>query len=179
MPTEPPPPSAAQPDIPLRKPVIEDGAALWALAAETGVLDVNSPYAYLLWCRDFSATSVVAEDVGVIGFVTGYRRPDAPDTLVVWQVAVSASHRGLGLAGRMLDHLVAPTPDHPHPPLVLETTITDDNAASRKLFTSFAERHGAGVERSTLFGRSVFPPSGPDDPVHEPEVLHRIGPLIP
>ena len=64
-----------------RAPTVTDGPRLWRLAADSGTLDVNSQYSYLLWCRDFSATSVVgcAGD-SVITFVTGYVRPDAPDT---------------------------------------------------------------------------------------------------
>lgn len=31
---------------------------MWAIAAASRVLDVNSRYAYVLWCRDFAATSI-------------------------------------------------------------------------------------------------------------------------
>jgi L-2,4-diaminobutyric acid acetyltransferase len=54
----------------------------------------------------------------------------------------------------------------------LETTVTPGNTASERLFASFAARHGAPVEREVLFGTEQFP-DGP----HDPEVLHRIGPL--
>src|SRR5690606_40282301 len=73
-------------DITITRPQVSDGVACWRLAEATGVLDVNSRYAYLLWCRDFAATSVVARrDDDVVGFVTGFRRPDEPSTLVVWR----------------------------------------------------------------------------------------------
>lgn len=143
------------------------GPALHALAAGTGVLDVNSRYAYALWGRDFAATSLVAR-LGdrPVGFVIGYRRPEQPDVLFVWQVAVGASARGHGVAGRLLDDLVARVrPAH------LETTITADNAASIALFTAFARRHRAAVDRTALFGSAEL---GDD---HEPEFLYRIGPL--
>ncbi len=176
-----PPESTASDATPVvfRPPRIDDGAAMWQLTAETGVLDVNSSYAYLLWCRDFAATSVVAIRDGVVGFVTGYRRPDAPETLMVWQVAVASHARGMGVAGGMLDHLVARESTGAEPYLALETTISDDNAASRALFGAFAERHGATVERTVLFDHDVFP-IGTDGAVtdHEPEVLHRIEPLL-
>src|SRR5918992_4737152 len=88
------------------RPEVSDGVACWRLAAATGVLDVNSRYAYLLWCRDFAATSVVARhDGSVVGFVTGFRRPEEPSTLVVWQVGVDAAVRGQGVAAAMLDAL--------------------------------------------------------------------------
>lgn len=147
-----------------------DGPALWQMAVDSATLDVNSPYAYLLWCRDFAATSVVAEVGGEPGgFVSGYRRPDQPETLMVWQVAVNAAHRGAGLAGRMLDHLasaqVAQGVTH------LETSITPDNEASRRLFGAFARRWDAPLACSELFGADLFPES------HLAEELFRIGPL--
>jgi L-2,4-diaminobutyric acid acetyltransferase len=121
-----------------------------------------------LWCRDFANTSVVARAGDhVVGFVTGYRRPDHPEVLVVWQVAVDAGARGRGVAGRLLDELVARVPRI----TVLETTITHDNAASQALFGAFAERHGATIDRTELFGSDVL---GAE---HEPEFLHRISPI--
>src|ERR1700743_1213544 len=76
-------------------PRVEDGGALWRIARDSGVLDLNSSYSYLLWCRAFAATWAVARaDAGApIGFVTGYVRPQAPEVLVVWQVAVDRQYR--------------------------------------------------------------------------------------
>lgn len=155
----------------LGTPTVEDGAAIWRIARDSGVLDLNSSYSYLLWCRDFAATSLVARDSGgrPVGFVTGYVRPDRPGTLVVWQVAVDQAHRGRGLATRMLDGLAERLDAlgvHR-----METTITPGNKASSRLFASFGRRHGAGVEREVLFAGELFPDG------HEPEVLYRIGPL--
>ncbi|MFB0833562.1 diaminobutyrate acetyltransferase [Arthrobacter halodurans] len=148
-------------------PETSDGAALWRLARDTRVLDLNSSYSYLLWCRDFADTSLVARiDGDVAGFVTGYIRPAEPGTLMVWQVGVDAAHRGRGLAAAMLDDLA-----HRAAADRVETTITADNPASQRLFTRFAERHGAGCERRPLFTRDLYP----DD--HDTEYLYRIGPL--
>ncbi|MEU5085665.1 diaminobutyrate acetyltransferase [Streptomyces sp. NPDC021356] len=159
--------------VSIERPAVADGAALWRLAKDSGTLDVNSSYSYLLWCRDFAATSAVARDADgeAVGFVTGYVRPDRPGTLLVWQVAVDARHRGRGLAARLLDALTARVATESGLTTV-ETTITPGNTASERLFASFAERHGARVEREVLFGTAEFP-DGP----HDPEVLHRIGPL--
>ncbi|WMY79249.1 diaminobutyrate acetyltransferase [Citricoccus sp. I39-566] len=151
----------------LRPPTIEDGAALWQMTKDSKVLDVNSSYYYLLWCRDFADTSVIAEiDGRPAGFVTGYLRPDAPTTLMVWQVAVTEAARGYGLASRMLDELAARTSAQ-----ALETTITEDNAASQRLFASFAERCGAGHEITPLITAEMYPDG------HDTEFLHRIAPL--
>ncbi|KUJ68866.1 hypothetical protein ACZ90_15860 [Streptomyces albus subsp. albus] len=157
----------------LDSPRVEDGAAIWRIARDSRVLDLNSSYSYLLWCRDFAATSVVARGARgeAVGFVTGYIRPERPHTLVVWQVAVDHPQRGRGLAAALLDGLAARVVESTGVQGV-ETTITPDNTASHRLFTSFAERHGADVEREVLFHGSLFP-----DGAHQPEVLYRIGPL--
>ncbi|MES4907368.1 MULTISPECIES: diaminobutyrate acetyltransferase [unclassified Streptomyces] len=157
----------------LEAPRVEDGAAIWRIARDSGTLDLNSSYSYLLWCRDFAATSVVARDTHgePVGFVTGYIRPQRLRTLVVWQVAVDQAWRGRGLAAALLDGLTARVAEQSDIHRI-ETTITPDNTASNRLFTSFAERHGAPVEREVLFDGGLFPDGG-----HEPEVLYRIGPL--
>ncbi|MFJ4919068.1 diaminobutyrate acetyltransferase [Streptomyces sp. NPDC088725] len=157
-------------------PRVEDGAAIWRIARDSEVLDLNSSYSYLLWCRDFAATSVVARDEGgdPIAFVTGYIRPERPEALVVWQVAVDRDQRGRGLAGTLLDELTARV-TRELGVTAIETTVTPDNIASDRTFTAFAARHGASLEREVLFDGSLFPGDGG----HEPEVLYRIGPLAP
>ncbi|NGO12686.1 diaminobutyrate acetyltransferase [Streptomyces sp. HC44] len=155
------------------RPEVVDGAALWRIAKDSRTLDLNSSYSYLLWCRDFAGTSAVARDTegNPVGFVTGYVRPELPRTLLVWQVAVDAAYRGRGLAAALLDGLTARVA-HDQALDAIETTITPGNTASERLFTSYAARHGASVEREVLFDTAHFP-DGP----HDPEVLYRIGPL--
>ncbi len=156
----------------MESPRLEDGAAIWRMARDSGVLDLNSSYSYLLWCRDFAATSLVARggDGEPVAFVTGYLRPDRPGTLVVWQVAVDHGHRGRGLAAALLDTLTDRLADRGV--RTVEATVTPDNTASDRLFTSFAERRGAALEREVLFDGRLFP-----EGTHEPEVLYRIGPV--
>ncbi|WP_028661644.1 diaminobutyrate acetyltransferase [Saccharomonospora saliphila] len=156
----------------IEKPAKGDGAALWRIARDSGKLDLNSSYAYLLWCLDFADTSVVARvDGEVVGFVMGYRRPARTDTALVWQVAVDSSQRGRGLAGTLLDALYGRLVDEGV--RYLDTTITPDNEASIRLFESFATRWGAELQRSELFADGDFPDA------HEREDLFRIGPLSP
>lgn len=156
--------------IDCRPPKLSDGAAMWRLTRDTGVLDLNSSYQYLLWCRDFSSTSVVAvsQDEQLLGFITGFMRPDDPETLMIWQVGVDEAARGHGLASRMLDYLVDTTSAQN-----LETTVTDDNAASNRLFASLADRHDAVHDITPLFTPEMYPDG------HDTEYLHRIGPLVP
>jgi len=165
--------TAAQADLQIDRPSVADGAALWRIARDSKALDLNSSYSYLLWCRDFAGTSAVARDERgePVGFVTGYVRPDRPHTLLVWQVAVDGAYRGRGIAAALLDGLAARA-GREYGVTRVETTITPGNTASERLFGSFAERHGAALEREVLFPTSLFP-DGP----HDPEVLYRIGPL--
>ncbi|WP_191877084.1 diaminobutyrate acetyltransferase [Streptomyces filipinensis] len=165
--------TAAPADLLIDRPAMTDGAALWRLAKDSKTLDLNSSYSYLLWCRDFAGTSAVARgtDGEPVGFVTGYVRPEHPRTLLVWQVAVDSAYRGHGIAARLLDGLTARLATE-RGITGVETTITPGNTASERLFTSFAARHGAHLEREVLFAAELFP-DGP----HDPEVLYRIGPL--
>lgn len=154
---------------------IGDGGQLWRIARDSGALDLNTPYSYLLWCRDFAATSAAARaraDHGpgpVVGFATGYLRPQAPDTLFVWQIAVDAGQRGRGVAAGMLRHLAQRLV--PAGVTFVEATVTPDNEPSARLFAAFAREMGAGLARRDLFGSERFPTP------HQPEALLRIGPL--
>jgi L-2,4-diaminobutyric acid acetyltransferase len=154
-------------DAKFRKPTLNDGQSLWRMARNSQVLDLNSSYSYLLWCRDFAATSIVATvDGEPAGFITGYMRPAEPGTLMVWQVAVDEAFRGRKLAASMLDRLALQVDASR-----VETTITADNEASIRLFAGFASRHSAALERQPLFTRDLYPDG------HDTEFLYRIGPL--
>ncbi|MGA8114050.1 MAG: diaminobutyrate acetyltransferase [Actinocatenispora sp.] len=164
--------SANDGEVIFRAPELSDGARLWRMASDSGTLDANTPYSYLLWCRDFAATSVVGCSGGsVITFITGYLRPEAPDTLFVWQVAVDAAHQRRGLARRSLDALVERVAQH-HDVAYVEATVTPDNVPSARLFSGFARDKGAALTTNSLFSSEQF--HGGD---HDEEVLYRIGPL--
>lgn len=162
-----------KPPVRISAPTLPDGAAMWRIARESQVLDLNSSYAYLLFCRDFAATSRVAVvDGEVAGFVLGYRRPDRADCLFVWQIAVDARHRGRRISSHLLDDLVLGSAADGAPVRSVETTITADNTASQALFASFARRWGARIATSDLMSADHFPDGG-----HAAEPLYRIGPL--
>jgi L-2,4-diaminobutyric acid acetyltransferase len=159
----------------LRQPVVTDAVAMHRLVAETGVLDLNSTYAYLLLASDFSATSIVADRDGELcGMITAYHPPDRPEVLFVWQVAVAQQRRGTGLAAAMLDAIVHRVRDarHGHP-VTVEATVAPTNASSRALFGSFARRHGVPLTERPHFSRIHLDPDG----VHEDEPMLRIGPI--
>lgn len=155
----------------LRSPCSEDGPAVTALIAACPPLDTNSAYCNLVQCLHFADTCVVAEmDGRIVGWISGHRPPTAPEQFFVWQVAVDASTRGTGLAGRMLDHLVSrPTVQGAQ---MMTTTITKDNAASWALFGAFAKRHDAGLTKAPLFDRDRHFAGA-----HDTEWQATIGPL--
>jgi len=159
----------------LRRPVAEDGAALWALARDSGKLDLNSPYAYLMMSAFFADTCVVAEDDdGPLGGVVGFAPPQRPDALFVWQVTVAHRARGRGLASRMVEHLLWTAPLKGQARW-LEASVTPSNAASEALFRGIARRHDAPCSVDTLFPSDLFPAEA--GPLPEPERMFRIGPL--
>ena len=152
---------------------------MWRIARDSQTLDLNSSYAYVLYARDFADTCRIAVvDGRPAGFVLGYRRPTDDSCLFVWQVAVDAEFRGLGLAGKMLDDLLRDDTLGPEV-RTLHTTITDDNIASQNTFRSLAKRWGnAAVDVTPLFETEHLSLSGPDAEVHDPERLYEIGPLV-
>lgn len=150
---------------------VEDAAAIWRLVRDSGVLDLNSPYTYLLLCRHHQRTCLVAEEAGeVVGFITAYVPPASPDVIFVWQVGVAASHRRRGLGRRLVHQLLDRCPQA----RFLEATVTPSNQSSLGLFRSVAADREARFAVQSGFAASDFPPEAS---AHEQEDLIRIGPL--
>ena len=157
--------------IVLRSPVLEDGLAVFRLIGNCPPLDMNSSYCNLLQCAHFANTSVAAEMNGeLVGFISGYAIPGRADTLFIWQVAVAEQARGLGLASRMLSHILARPlcADITH----LETTITQDNQASWALFKRLASTLSADFQSSEWLDKEAHFAGQ-----HDSEALVRIGPF--
>lgn len=164
-------PTGLNGSIELRTPTADLGAAVAQLIRECPPLDPNSTYCNLLQCSHFAETSVAAMRQGeLIGFISGYRIPEQPDTLFIWQVAVSEKARGKALATRMLEHILTRpnSQDITH----LETSITPDNQASWALFKGLAKRLDTPITSSVLFDKERHF-SG----AHDSELLVRIGPF--
>lgn len=158
-------------NISYRPPEVKDGAAIWELVKSTGVLDVNSLYAYLMIAANFRATSAVAEQDGrLAGFLSAYRLPDAPHTLFVWQIGVSGDFQGRGVASGLLHHVIT------RPELrdirFIDTTISPSNTASQKLFRRLAKHLKSPILTHPFLTVSDF-----GGTAHEDEVLYRIGPI--
>lgn len=114
---------------------------------------------------------MVAERGGVIiGWISGYRPPSAPDRIFVWQVAVHPDARGLGLGQSMLAALVRRPAVRGATHLI--TTITDENIASWRMFTGFARKRRLEIARAPYFEKGAHFAGA-----HETEHLVTIGPF--
>lgn len=158
-------------NIILRQPVLEDGMALFNLVANSPPLDTNSSYCNLLQCCHFSQTGVAAEENGnLVGFISGYRIPERPNTLFVWQVAVAEQARGQGLASKMLEHIL--DRQHCQDIQFIETTITESNTASWALFKRLAKSRNTQLQSSDWLDKAAH-----FDGQHDSEALVRVGPF--
>lgn len=150
-----------------REPTAADGQRMWEIARDSGVLDLNSSYAYVLWGAEFAGSSVVVESEGrVVGFVTGFLRPSEPDSIFVWQVGVDADQRGKGLAARMLHALLDRLAERGV--VRLRTTISPDNEASQRTFGAVARDRGMTLSSEDYLSADLLGEG------HEPEDLYTI-----
>ncbi|MGF1695760.1 diaminobutyrate acetyltransferase [Vibrio lamellibrachiae] len=153
------------------EPKAEDGDDVYSLIASCPPLDVNSSYCNFLQSTHFSQTCVLARcDGDIAGFISGYRKPDEPNTLFVWQVAVSPRYRGKGLAYSMLEELL--NRDILSDVDAVETTITEENDASWALFKKLDKCNGERGEVSTFLDEKTHFKGK-----HDTEYLYQI-PLI-
>ena len=161
-----------KPELEIRSPTTKDAAKIWQLVRETGILDPNSAYLYLLLCRDFRDTCLVAvKEARIVGFVSGYRLPSDIRVLFVWQVGVASDAKRQGIGSQLLRELVE---RNAGTLTAIEATVSPSNVASRRLFESLAQSLGASVfdVPDGGFGEGDFPPGD-----HEPEPRIRISPL--
>ncbi|RJE90243.1 diaminobutyrate acetyltransferase [Paenibacillus sp. 1011MAR3C5] len=153
-----------------RKPTVQDGQDIWRLIKRAGGLDLNSAYCYLMLCDMFSETCCIAERDGRLsGFLSAFRKPEEPDTLFVWQIAVDPVLRGNGIGGALLKEVLSRSSNKGI--RYLEATISPGNIASRSLFMAMARGLECECKISELYEASMFPDN------HEIELIYRIGPF--
>ena len=158
--------------ISFRWPNATDGPEVNALIAECKPLDPNSLYCNLLQCSHFSGTCVIAEQANnIVGFVSAYLRPDEPNTLFIWQIAVAEGLRGQRLGRKLLENLLS----RPSCRFVdtVETTITENNRASWRLFESFAKDNYVKIETRPLFKKDIHFSNK-----HDTEICVRLSPFV-
>ncbi|CAM4346280.1 diaminobutyrate acetyltransferase [Paenibacillus tarimensis] len=158
--------------VKIRRSTKKDGAAVYQLIKRAGTLDLNSAYCYLLLCDMFKDTCAVAEaDNRLLGFVSAFRRPDQPNTLFIWQIAVDPDSRGLGLGKRLLKEVTARGGEEIR---YVEATVSPSNQASNRLFRTFAEAMETKLDvAADGYPSTLFPPGM----THEDEPLLRVGPF--
>jgi L-2,4-diaminobutyric acid acetyltransferase len=158
--------------LPIRyeKPEPRDATAMWEIARDSGTLDLNSPYFYLIFSDQFADTSIVARSGNdVVGFVCGFQPPERPEALFIWQIAVAPSHRRQNIGHQLLRELMIRLSDGVR---YLEATVTPSNLPSQRMFRSFARIHEAPCEEAPLYGEDLFPAGK-----HEEEQLLTMGPF--
>ncbi|MRU15122.1 diaminobutyrate acetyltransferase [Roseovarius sp. A21] len=144
--------SKTESKLTFRKPSREDGAAIWDLISSCHPLDENSMYCNLIQCDHFGDTCILAEmDGEAVGWISAYIMPSDPETLFVWQVAVSSKARGKGLGTRMLSELFER--EECKEVNRLQTTITINNDASWALFGRFSKSQNGKLRSEPHYTR--------------------------
>ena len=155
----------------LTPPSSNDGFEVNQLIKSCPPLDTNSLYCNLLQCHHFSSTSMCARyQNDLVGFVSGYIVPDQPDTLFIWQVAISDSMRGQGLAGNMILKIL--NNESCKNIKYLQTTVTATNKSSLRFITKLSHDLSANLKSATLFSKEKH-----FNHLHESEELITIGPF--
>ncbi|WP_394361454.1 diaminobutyrate acetyltransferase [Amycolatopsis sp. SB7-3] len=153
-------------EVTLRSPTVGDAAAVHDLVRRSGRLDVNTRYAYLIWCRDFASTSLLAEHDGrILGFVTGYRPPRDPAVYFAWQSAIDQDRPVPGLAFAMMDEITRRV--RADGARTFETTVNPGNRAIIMLIRKLAAEYAGELEISELFGAAELGDG------HDVEMLYR------
>lgn len=151
--------------------MVNDGPLISVMVHESGALDLNSDYAYLLMCTHFAMTSAIALDGNEsAAFATGYIPPEEPSSLFIWQIGVRPAYRKLGLGLRLINSLLQR--NSCKDVQFVKGTINPSNHASQRLFQSLARQHNTKCQTSVFFSKDLFG-SG----CHEEELLYKVGPL--
>jgi len=140
-----------------RRPSLEDGLNIHQLIADSPPLDVNSSYLYFLQSSHFAQTCVLAEQNGeLLGFVSGYLRPDKPTELFVWQMVVAEAGRGKGIAKQLVRQQLKQALQLQPNLQSLSCTISPSNQASQGVFISLANHFGLQLSKETFLTEAHF-----------------------
>ena len=150
-------------------PTKENGSAIAKLVQCCPPLDLNSTYHYLIQSHYFNQTcSVAFEGEKVIAFVSGFIKPTNKNCLFIWQVAINEDYRGKGLGIELIEFLL----DQNKNISIIETTITKNNIASRRMFQKIVEKYQARMSEEILFDKyEEFSNE------HDSEILVTISPI--
>jgi L-2,4-diaminobutyric acid acetyltransferase len=143
--------------ITFRCPQLADGLKIYNLIAASPPLDVNSSYLYFLQSSHFAQTCVLAEQDGeLLGFVSGYLRPDKPTELFVWQMVVAEAGRGKGIAKNLVRQQLKQALQLQPQLASLSCTISPSNQASQGVFKSLAKHFGMQLSKEEFLTEAHF-----------------------
>ncbi|MEX0729547.1 MAG: GNAT family N-acetyltransferase [Aquisalimonadaceae bacterium] len=156
--------------IQFKSPDISHAEQIAKMVRESEKLDSNSDYYYAIWCTDFSRHSAVAlKDNEVIAFVTGYRRPTAPETYFLWQTATKPRHGVPNLGVDLIQF--AAEKEIERGANAIEASVDAQNTPIIILMKTLCRRLGGKIKTSVLFSSEVLSATGAD---HHDETLYRI-----
>lgn len=131
-------------------PTKKNGSAVAKLIRCCPPLDLNSTYHYLIQSHYFNQTcSVAFQGEKVIAFVSGFINPANKNCLFIWQVAIDESFRGKGLGIELIEFLLDQNKDVN----TIETSITKNNIASRRMFQKIVKKYEATMYEEILFDK--------------------------
>ena len=154
----------------LKVPEKANSKKIFKLIKDTNALDLNSEYLYLLQSTHFTSTcSIGLLEEEVVGFVSGYRQPQKPNALFIWQVAIDKSLKGQGLANKLMFNILERKENIDL--TYIHTTVSPSNKASIRVFEKLAEKLDTKIESKDFLKKEDFINQ------HEEEVLYEIGPF--
>jgi L-2,4-diaminobutyric acid acetyltransferase len=150
-------------------PTKKNGSAVEKLIKRCPPLDLNSTYHYLIQSYYFNQTCSVAFDgEKIVAFVSGFIKPTNKNCLFIWQVAIDEDYRGKGLGIELIEFLLNQNKEVN----TIETTITKNNIASRRMFQKIVEKYKTRMAEEILFNKEEDFSNE-----HDSEMLITIGPI--
>ena len=150
-------------------PTKKNGSAVEKLIKRCPPLDLNSTYHYLIQSYYFNRTCSVAFDgEKIVAFVSGFIKPTNKNCLFIWQVAIDEDYRGKGLGIELIEFLLNQNKEVN----TIETTITKNNIASRRMFQKIVEKYETRMSEETLFDKEKDFSNE-----HDSEMLITISPI--
>jgi L-2,4-diaminobutyric acid acetyltransferase len=150
-------------------PTKKNGSAVAKLIQRCPPLDLNSTYNYLIQSYYFNRTCSVAFDSEkIVAFVSGFIKPTNKNCLFIWQVAIDEEYRGKGLGIELIEFLLNQNKEVN----TIETTITKNNIASRRMFQKIVEKYKTRMSEEALVDKEKDFSNE-----HDSEMLITIGPI--
>jgi L-2,4-diaminobutyric acid acetyltransferase len=133
------------PALSIRALAADDLVGVQGLIRACPPLQLHTPYTYWVILDKYgSHCAGIFDGENAVGLVLAIPVPE--QRLFVWQIGVLPRLRGDGLSGRLLRHIWRAATREGM--TSLETTIAEDNPASRSAFEAFAQAEGLNLRPS-------------------------------